>query len=110
MKYLLYSIISGVLLGLSGIIIKILLESKELFMIILEPLFLVAGILGTIAFLLSQIALKNTKSSLVTLMVTITTTIVSIIGGNILGEVINSYEIVGIFLMTCSVIIIILRQ
>ena len=79
-------------------------------MIFLDPLILVSGTFGAIAFLLSQIALKNIRGSIYTLLATITMTIVSVIGGNFLGEVINSYEIAGIFLMTASVFIILFKK
>lgn len=109
MKYFLYSILSGFFLGLGGIFLKYLLDNKYLFLILLDPFFILTIVTGIIGFILSQIALKNIKGSIVSLLSIITMTFVSLIGGNILGEVINVYEIIGIVLMTCSVIIILTR-
>ena len=101
MKYFLYSITSGLMFGLGGILMKILL-ANEIFLIIFNPLFLLAILLGILAFITNQVALKNGKSSNVTMIIAVVVTIVSIIGGIFLGEIINIYEIIGIVLMLIS--------
>lgn len=110
MKYFLYSFISGLLFGLSSIVLKILLENNTLYLIILHPLFLISGALGVMAFILSQIALKHMKSSSVVLLIAVTATITSIIGGSLLGEFINIYETAGIMLMIGSIIFLLLKS
>ena len=110
MKYLLYSIISGLLFGLGNTALKILVGKNEIYLIIFDPTFFFLAIFGSIAFLLSQLALKNMKGSTVTLIITVTITIVSIIGGIFLGEVINVYEEIGLILMISSVYLILLRK
>ncbi len=102
MKYFLYSITSGLMFGLGGILMKILL-ADEIFLIIFNPLFLLSGFIGILAFITNQIALKNGKSSNVSMIIAVTTTVVSIIGGIFLGEIINIYEIIGIVLMLVSI-------
>jgi len=87
--------------GLGGILMKILL-ANEIFLIIFNPLFLLAILLGILAFITNQVALKNGKSSNVTMIIAVVVTIVSIIGGIFLGEIINIYEIIGIVLMLIS--------
>ena len=109
MKYFLYAIISGLLFGLGNIILKILLEKNIFYLIIFQPLFLASCAFGVAGFILSQIALKNMKSSNVTLLITVTVTIISIIGGSLLGEFINIYETVGIMLMMGSIIFLSIR-
>jgi len=110
MKYFLYSIISGLLLGLGSIMLKTMVENKIFYLIILDPLFLVASVVGIIAFILSQIALKHMKSSNVVLLITVTVTIISVIGGSLLGEFINIYETAGIMLMIGSIIFLLLKS
>ena len=111
MKYYLYSIVSGLLFGLSGIILKILLERNfSFYMFIFNPLFLLSSILSISASVISQIALKNMKGSNAVLTLTITAIITSIIGGNLLGEVINTYEILGIILLTGSIVFLLLKS
>ena len=110
MKYFLYSIISGLLMGLGNIILKFLLEHNELLLIVLQPIFWLTVILGFLAFILGQIALRNLKSSNYSLLLIVTTTVVSLLGGNFLGEVINIYESIGVILMILSVSIILLNK
>lgn len=111
MRYYLYSIISGLLFGLSGIAIKILLAGNvSLYAFILNPLFFLSSAFSISASLISQISLKNIKGSNVVLMLTITSVITSIIGGMLLGEFINTYEMLGITLVLLSIVIILLKQ
>jgi drug/metabolite transporter (DMT)-like permease len=109
MKYYLYAIVSGFLLGLGSILIKYVLGIDSI-LVVLNPIFVLGVALYFISFLFNQIALKNMKSSIVSLFSIVTMTIVSLIGGNILGEIINLYEIAGIFLMTCSIFIILANK
>ena len=109
MKYFLYSIIGGLLFGLCNIVLKVLSGNGILYLII-NPLFIFSYILGSLAIILNQIALKNLKSSIVTLIIAITTTIISVIGGKFLGEIINIYESTGIVLMILSISIILLNK
>jgi len=111
MKYHLYSIVSGLFFGLASIALKILVERNvPFFIFILDPLFFLSSTFSISASIISQIALKNIKGSNAVLMLTITSIITSIIGGNFIGEVINFYEMLGIITITISIIIILYIQ
>jgi drug/metabolite transporter (DMT)-like permease len=106
-KNFLYSMVSGLFFGFSNILIKIILEENvNVFLIFLEPLFLLYGFLALIAFLFSQLALKKMKGSNFLLLLAVTATVVSVTGGFLLGEVINSVEMIGIMLTIFSVVVI----
>jgi len=110
MKYLSLSFLAGIIFGLGSIIMKILLERTEMLSLLINPIFLITMVTGGIGFLIFQISLIKEKSSHVALVGTSSTTITSILGGLLLGEIIGLLELLGIILITLSIFMLILKN
>lgn len=110
MKYLLLSFLAGVIYGVGSIIMKILVGGKEIMALISDPIFLAVAASGVIGFFLFQKSLTKERVSHASLVCTSSSTLLPIIGGFLLGEVISLTELVGIVMITLSVIILTLKS
>ncbi len=110
MRYLSLSLLAGIIFGLGSIILKILLKEMEILSLFINPIFIISIISGGIGFLLFQKSLMKEKGSHAALVSTSSTTIISLLGGFSLGEIIKTLELLGIVLITVSIIMLILRS
>jgi len=110
MKYLLLSFSAGVIFGFGSILMKILIKETEILLLLINPTFLIVMCFAGIGFLMIQKSLTKEKSSHVALVNTSSMTIISVLGGLMLGETIGLSELLGIILITTSVIMLILKS
>jgi len=110
MKHLFLPFLAGIIFGFGSIIMKILLEKTEILFLLINPIFLITIVSGGIGFLIFQKSLVKEKSSHVALVSTSSTTIISVLGGLLLGEAIGLLELLGIILITLSIFMLILKN
>ena len=110
MKYILLSLIAGIIFGTGSIIIKSLLTKNEITSLLLNPLFLITATTGILGFLIFQKSLTKEKVSHASLVCTSSTTIISVLGGLLLGEIIGLIEFIGIIVITLSIVLLILKS
>ena len=110
MRYLFLSLLAGTIFGFGSIVMKILTEKTEILFLLIDPIFLITIVSGGIGFLIFQKSLMKEKGSHVALVSTSSTTVISVLGGFLLGEIIRPLEFVGIILITISVIILTLKR
>lgn len=110
MRHIFLSFLAGVIFGIGSIIIKILIEDTDIMFLFLNPIFLFIIATGGLGFVLFQKSLIKEKSSHVSLVSTSTMTVISIIGGFLLGEVVGLIEFLGILMITLSTMILLSKN
>ena len=93
MKYVLMASLAGILFGFGGIALKLL--SNEFAFAYL----LVIGATGLVGIILFQYSLKHRKASVTSALSAGFSSIVAVLGGVYLGEVLSATEIFGILLI-----------
>jgi len=111
MKYLILSLLSGIISGSGSIILKFLFGSYEIFSLIFNPIFIFSLLMGAGGFFLTQLSLRKEKSSHVSLVATSSTNVIVILGGFFfLKEIISLSQFLGIVLVMISVCILITKS
>lgn len=89
---------------------KFLIEKNNILDLLINPIFLFTASTGILGFFLFQLSMKKEKASHVAISCTSTATIIPVIGGLLLGELIKLSEVIGIILITLSAVILILKS